>query len=296
MSLDRLHTFLQVYRQRSMGRAAATLSLTQPAVSNQIAALERELGYPLFSRSPAGVSPTTAADGLARDVAGAIDALDAAMSARLARSETLTGLIHVGAPPELFSALGPRILSAFAGTAIRLEVHLGGGGVLRDLLENGTLDLALMASRPPERRCGFETIGSERLLLVAHPGLRDTMKGRTIDANALCTQPFVAYDAELSLIRQFFAAVFGETCDGVPKVLVPDLRSVIALVAAEPAWTVAPDYLAAPFVYGARLVELMPALPAPNPLYLVWPKLALRTPRVAFAKEAVIAAIKTGPA
>lgn len=291
MSFDRLNTFLEVYRQRSMGRAAAGLALTQPAVSNQISTLERELGYPLFVRSRSGVTPTAAADSLARDISAPIDRLEEAMNGRRARSEVLSGLIHLGAPPEMFSAFGPKVIAALSGTPIRLQVHLGGGAYLREGLENGTFDLALMASMPPERRYGYSRIGAEASQVVAHPSIRDALRGRTLDAEALNAQPFVAYDAELALIRPFFDAVFGAACDRPPRAIVPDLRSVLALVAAEPAWTVAPDYLARPWLADGRLVLLSTNRAPPNPFYLAWPKAALRTPRIAFLKNAIIAAL-----
>src|SRR5215211_6682631 len=47
----RMLTFREVAQQRSFSRAAASLSLTQPAVSQQIRALEVQLGAPLIERS-----------------------------------------------------------------------------------------------------------------------------------------------------------------------------------------------------------------------------------------------------
>ncbi len=50
MDVDRLETFLQVYRTGSVTRAAQAVYRTQPAVTYQIQALERELGVQLFER------------------------------------------------------------------------------------------------------------------------------------------------------------------------------------------------------------------------------------------------------
>jgi DNA-binding transcriptional LysR family regulator len=60
-SLDLLRTFLAVYREGSLTRAAQRLSLSQPAVTGQLKTLEAELGRPLFTRLPRGVEPTPAA-------------------------------------------------------------------------------------------------------------------------------------------------------------------------------------------------------------------------------------------
>src|SRR5918912_1548989 len=54
----RVLTFREVARRGSFSRAAEALSLTQPAVSQQIAALERQLGARLLERGPGGLSLT----------------------------------------------------------------------------------------------------------------------------------------------------------------------------------------------------------------------------------------------
>ena len=54
----RLLTFREVARRGSFSRAAEALSLTQPAVSQQVAALEREVGTALLHRGPGGLTLT----------------------------------------------------------------------------------------------------------------------------------------------------------------------------------------------------------------------------------------------
>src|SRR5919108_6393130 len=56
----RLLTFREVAHRGSFSRAAEALALTQPAVSQQLAALERQLGTRLLDRGPGGVAPTEA--------------------------------------------------------------------------------------------------------------------------------------------------------------------------------------------------------------------------------------------
>src|SRR4051794_12915081 len=58
MDPRRLLTFRAVARQRSFSRAARELSLSQPSVSNQVAALEREIGVRLLAREPGGLRLT----------------------------------------------------------------------------------------------------------------------------------------------------------------------------------------------------------------------------------------------
>jgi DNA-binding transcriptional LysR family regulator len=107
----RLLTFREVANRRSFSRAAEALALTQPAVSQQVAALERQLGVRLLERGPGGPTPTAAgalllahADAIAERLAQA-DAQLAELVA--AERETL----RVGAFP---SALGSIVPAAIA--------------------------------------------------------------------------------------------------------------------------------------------------------------------------------------
>ena len=58
---DDIAVFLALYRERTTGRAAATLGCSQPTITRRLAALEHELGIALFERSAVGLTPTDAA-------------------------------------------------------------------------------------------------------------------------------------------------------------------------------------------------------------------------------------------
>lgn len=63
-SWDDISVFLALFRERTTGRAAAQLGVSQPTVVRRIASLEHELGVQLFERSPSGLVPTPAAEKL----------------------------------------------------------------------------------------------------------------------------------------------------------------------------------------------------------------------------------------
>src|SRR6201999_2653662 len=64
MDPRRVLTFRAVVRERSFSRAARALALTQPAVSQQVAALEKEIGARLLAREPGGLKLTAAGEAL----------------------------------------------------------------------------------------------------------------------------------------------------------------------------------------------------------------------------------------
>lgn len=80
LDLNLLRTFLAVYRTGSFTAAARLLGLSQPTVTTQIRALERQLGRELFERRARGVTPAAYADELAARIVQPLDSL--AMVAR----------------------------------------------------------------------------------------------------------------------------------------------------------------------------------------------------------------------
>ena len=63
---------IEVYRVRTVSGAAQVLHLTQPAVSQHLAARESALGNPLFQRTPRRIVPTEAGQRLDTQIAGAM--------------------------------------------------------------------------------------------------------------------------------------------------------------------------------------------------------------------------------
>lgn len=73
MNLRHLRAVLAIHRHGSISRAAREVSLTQPAITQGLARVERQVGASLFDRSSGGMAPTPAADALAPRIAVALD-------------------------------------------------------------------------------------------------------------------------------------------------------------------------------------------------------------------------------
>src|SRR4051812_9742877 len=125
----RLLTFREVARQGSFSRAAEALARSQPAVSHQVGALERELGTALLVRGRTGAVPTPAgalllthADALAERLALADTQMDALVAAE---RRTLT----VGGFPSALATIVPAAAAALRAADPGLEVAVEEGTV-----------------------------------------------------------------------------------------------------------------------------------------------------------------------
>src|SRR5215211_9474472 len=103
----RLLTFREVANRGSFSRAADALALTQPAVSQQVSALERQLGVRLLDRGPGGPTPTEAGALLLAHADAVADRLSqaGAQVAELAAAERET--LRVGSFPSALASIVP---------------------------------------------------------------------------------------------------------------------------------------------------------------------------------------------
>ncbi|WP_260928348.1 LysR family transcriptional regulator [Novosphingobium sp. 9] len=123
MMLQRLHTFIEVYRQRSISAAARSLGITQPAASQHLAGLEATIGRQLFERTATGVLPTVAAEELAAQLGDSLDIAEAALAAVRARSEELAGAIQIAGHLDFLAEVVGPLFRPLLDRGMRIRLH-----------------------------------------------------------------------------------------------------------------------------------------------------------------------------
>jgi DNA-binding transcriptional LysR family regulator len=144
--LKPLRAFCQTARLGSISRAAEALFLSQPAVTLQLQALEREMGVRLLERSGRRIALTREGQELyelARPLVEGLDGLDAAFRQRLGGLDA--GELHVAAGSSTILYLLPRIVEAFHARHpdVRLSLHNVTGSAGLELLRSDGVDLAV---------------------------------------------------------------------------------------------------------------------------------------------------------
>ena len=154
MELHALRYYLAVCEYGTMSRAAEALHVTQPALSRQIAQLERELGCELLERHSRSVTPTE--QGLylrrrAQEIVGLADQTAADFSHD---EEIVAGDIHIGAGESVAMRQIARQVAEFRRRypQVRFHLHSAIATDLIERLEHGLDDLVVLMSHPDNDR------------------------------------------------------------------------------------------------------------------------------------------------
>lgn len=277
-------SFIAVYRVGTVSGAAQVLHLTQPAVSQQLAALESALATLLFQRTPRRMVPTESGMRLYNQVADAIERLES-VGSRISMVAT-PPVIRLGAPQEFFveKMLGKIPLSDHNSYRVRF-------GLSQDLIEQlvaGDLDFVVSTIKLKKADLVYQPLFKENFWLVGAndlevPNYQDNL---SILETWLKTQPIIAYSEELPIIRRFWRIVFGKRIDVNPKLIIPDLRGIRQAVTYGLGCSVLPDYLCENWVQEKRLqLILNPVNAVTNEIWLAFSKSNIQLPQTKFLEK-----------
>jgi molybdate transport repressor ModE-like protein len=150
LDVRRLRVLVEIDARGSFSAAAHALSLSQPAASQHIAALERETGLPLVERGTRPVGLTEAGHVLARHARGVLARLEAAEQEVAELAGRRRGRLRLGSFPTALATLIPPVLAEFRRRRPEVSVTVVDDHMqrLRPRLAGGELDLALVYDDP----------------------------------------------------------------------------------------------------------------------------------------------------
>ena len=241
----RLLTFRAVAREGSFSHAAAALALSQPAVSQQVGSLERELGTQLLVRGRGGTVPTPAGALLlehADALAARLELADRQIGAVVAQERRE---LRLGAFPSAIATIAPAALAALRAAEPDLEVAMqeGSHAEVADAVRRGDLHAGLcfqdvtLPRREPDglRRIDIDEEPMVAVLPEGHP----LAARKRLVLTDLAREPWTAPSDEGIVVRACRAAGFE------PHVVIytSDPLAVRAIVAAGLAVSMTPARL-----------------------------------------------------
>lgn len=172
MELRQLRYFVGVVEAGSLLKASARLHVAQPALGQQISALEEELGARLFERSSRGMQPTEAGLTFLAHAKVVLDDIERARAAVHQTDAAPIGDVVLGLPTTVALAATVPIVSACCSRlpGVRLKVVEAYSGFLREWLQSGRLDLAFLFGEAADPGLSKQALLDERLALVSRPG------------------------------------------------------------------------------------------------------------------------------
>ncbi|WP_156723608.1 LysR family transcriptional regulator [Streptomyces apocyni] len=198
MQFQQLRYFVAVAETRHFTRAAERMHVAQPSLSQQIRALERELGTDLFSRARGNITLTDAGQTLLPLARRILADTDTARQEVAEVAQLRRGRVRLGATPSLCTGLLPDVLRAFHDLhpGIRLLINEGGSHDLVRHLARGALDLALIALPLPSPAPALSAVPllREDLVVVSAPQVPAPGGGATpLEISALAGERLVMF-------------------------------------------------------------------------------------------------------
>lgn len=235
MNVDfrKLQNFVKIVDAGSISRAAGLLNTAQPALSQQLAALEQYFGEKLLIRSNSGVAPTQAGLVLYRHAHSILKHLEQVTLEVSKASASLAGHVSVGlATYSTTSVLSLPIIQAVQALhpGITLYVNDSFGQILSELVMSGRMDMAVIYASQPIKGTQLTPLFSEELFLVTPVNFPDLGDPDTpLELNMLQDVSLILPGRD-HFLRKLIDQAFGRA--RVEPKVVAEIDSVGALAAA----------------------------------------------------------------
>ncbi|WP_395729020.1 LysR family transcriptional regulator [Nakamurella sp.] len=196
MDLRSLEYFVAVAEELSFTRAAQRCDVTQPTISGQVQALEREVGESLFDRSSRGIALTDGGRTLLPYARRCLAAVEDAKAEFSARAGLLRGALHIGTGGGIEHTTVPTLLGRMRHRHPGIEVHVteATSAPLVEMVLQGRLNAAVIArpAEPLPAAITASTMFSDRLVAVFDPAVVE-LAGDPVPLQALTGESIISY-------------------------------------------------------------------------------------------------------
>ncbi len=277
------HSFLAVYQTGTVSAAARSLFLTQPAISQHIAALESAAGEAMFTRTPRRMVPTERGKELYSEIVEPIERLEL-ISQNLKIGKGLGKSFKLGSPFEYFHE---RAMARLGKLPFRLWIKFGLAQFLvRELREN-RFDAIIVAQKLEFPEIEYKKIEDENFILVGATDMKsprikkwDAEKTKVIE-RWLLKQNWLSYGLELPIIRRFWHEIFGKRPEIKPSLVMPSLHAILKAVALGYGISLLPEYLCKKALEQKRVKILLKApRPITNEIWFAYRKIDRNHPHI----------------
>ena len=168
MDMRQLKYFVQIVESGSLAKESRQLFIAQPALSQQMARLEDEVGKALLVRSSRGVVPTDNGEALYHHAKFMLRQMDQAVAVARQETAAVSGRVALGLAPTTVCRLGLPLIQHLRAKypGLLLNVVEGLSGHLEHMTRNGQLDLAVLFSKNAASELTVEPLLDEELFVI----------------------------------------------------------------------------------------------------------------------------------
>nr|WP_246402421.1 LysR family transcriptional regulator [Jiangella mangrovi] len=273
-----MRAFVAVVEEGSLSAAARRLHVSQPALSQTVNGLERQLGLQLLVRASTGARPTDAGRTLVTEARAVLARHDQAVAALARHGAPGGGVLRVGIPLELPAGLLAKPLATLAEQSPSTRVqalHMSTSAQVA-ALGDGELDLGLVREHPIGDALDAMLVAEERLGVLLGADVAAELTGPDgVRLDALAGLDWIGfprsgspawYDEIVAILRTHGLEPGPEAPEG--QELIPDVK--LAAVSAGGAFALAPPDWSAPLA-GAVTWRPLAGHPLVRRTWAVWP-------------------------
>lgn len=228
MDVRQLKSFIAVAEEENIGRAARRLNISQPPLSRQIQALERDLGSPLFLRSVKGVELTEFGATMLHDARNIIALLDQMTERAKQAQQGRLGRLDIGIYGSTILGVVPAVLERYRQEApdVKIVVHTMTRREQMEGLRSGRIGVGFNRFASIEPGIVVETVHKEPVMVALRDDHR-LAKLETIPFSELAGEPLILFPSGermnfVDLVLSLFHS------EGVKPVIAQEVGDAIA--------------------------------------------------------------------
>lgn len=275
VNLEWYRTFKAIYQTGSLTAAAKTLFISQPNVSQHLAALEAHVGKQLFVRKPKFLA-TDYGKLFYTQVVEPLEKLEEVETEfkAICLSKKLP-LLRIGSAKEFFHTVSSKHI-----TKLPAQLHLSFGltkQLIHKLLKS-ELDFVIATQPGEEKDIIYEPILEEYFSIVGDVNV-DTeefneylrQENWIASEQWLLRQTWFAYSSDLAMIRRFWLNNFQKRPAIKPGFIIPDMNTILHVISNGEGVTVSANYLVEDLIAGGKIKTIWAGkTETSNTLYLAY--------------------------
>ena len=236
MQLNQLAYFVAVADERHFTHAALRMDVAQPTLSQQVRALEKDLGTTLIVRRPGNIELTDSGQELLPFARRILADVDNARRALAELADVKRGQVRLGATPSLCTGLVPNIVASYHRDhpGVGIVIIEGGSRDLQERLAAGELDLALLVDSRTNDDDPLATTALfvEELVVISSRDVAPPTRRARIGIGELRTKQLVMFREGYDLRETTIAACREHGFEPTFAVEGGEMDAVLSLVAA----------------------------------------------------------------